>query len=323
MRLYFLRHGIADWPDWDPARDHERPLTKDGMKKMKAQAKTAGRPWREVRCDPLQSLHPRLSNRRYRGGKIGPGSEDRAAAGARLQPRQVGARSPRRYADDQALLLVGHEPSFSTVIAEFIGGGRVQMKKGALARVDVNSELQGELVWLLQPKILTPVGHHGNLLNHSLTAIRPPIRSQPPDRRSDASPDFAGRAHERQQQRFTAVVVHRDQRSRQVAGVGQDRRLRAASGRRSVRRRDRLRSQVLSRRIRFGAHGAEHDAGGVERRHRLVHRLDAPRGRLQSGAGRATANCACSTSSRSAIRCPSSKAFRQRRNAGASRWMRS
>ncbi len=40
MRLYFLRHGIADWPDWDPARDHERPLTKDGLKKMKEQAKT-------------------------------------------------------------------------------------------------------------------------------------------------------------------------------------------------------------------------------------------------------------------------------------------
>jgi hypothetical protein len=28
------------------------------------------------------------------------------------------------------------------------------MKKGALARVDVNGELQGELVWLLQPKVL-------------------------------------------------------------------------------------------------------------------------------------------------------------------------
>jgi phosphohistidine phosphatase SixA len=58
------------------------------------------------------------------------------------------------FKDDQALLLVGHEPSFSTVIAEIIGGGRVQLKKGALARVDVNRELRGELVWLLQPKVL-------------------------------------------------------------------------------------------------------------------------------------------------------------------------
>ena len=40
MRLYFLRHGLADWPEWDPARDHVRPLTKEGLKKMKEQAKT-------------------------------------------------------------------------------------------------------------------------------------------------------------------------------------------------------------------------------------------------------------------------------------------
>ena len=42
MKLYFLRHGIADWPEWDVARDHERPLTKDGLKKMKAKAKAIG-----------------------------------------------------------------------------------------------------------------------------------------------------------------------------------------------------------------------------------------------------------------------------------------
>jgi len=40
MKLYFLRHGLADWPEWDVARDHERPLTKEGLKKMKAEAKT-------------------------------------------------------------------------------------------------------------------------------------------------------------------------------------------------------------------------------------------------------------------------------------------
>ena len=33
MHLYFLRHGEADWPDWDRAND-ERPLTKRGKKEM-------------------------------------------------------------------------------------------------------------------------------------------------------------------------------------------------------------------------------------------------------------------------------------------------
>src|SRR3954464_14427617 len=34
MELYFLRHGEADWPDWDKP-DDERPLTKRGKDEMK------------------------------------------------------------------------------------------------------------------------------------------------------------------------------------------------------------------------------------------------------------------------------------------------
>jgi phosphohistidine phosphatase SixA len=62
----------------------------------------------------------------------------------------------QEYADARALLLVGHEPSFSTVIAHLIDGGRVMMKKGAVARVDLAdpAELRGDLVWLLPPKVL-------------------------------------------------------------------------------------------------------------------------------------------------------------------------
>ena len=31
MDLYFLRHGEADWPDWEKS-DDERPLTKRGKR---------------------------------------------------------------------------------------------------------------------------------------------------------------------------------------------------------------------------------------------------------------------------------------------------
>jgi phosphohistidine phosphatase len=153
MRLYFLRHGIADWPDWDPARDHERPLTKDGVKKMKEQARALAD--LGVKIDAILSSP---YTRAYQtadivAGKLGleVKAEPLLAPGFNSDKLAEIARS---FADDQALLLVGHEPNFSMVIAEITGGGRVQMKKGALARVDVNRELQGELVWLLPPKVL-------------------------------------------------------------------------------------------------------------------------------------------------------------------------
>src|SRR5438128_8488999 len=34
MELYFLRHGEADWPNWNKP-DDERPLTKRGKKEMR------------------------------------------------------------------------------------------------------------------------------------------------------------------------------------------------------------------------------------------------------------------------------------------------
>jgi len=153
MRLYFLRHGIADWPDWDPARDLERPLTKDGVKKMKEQARALAD--LDLKIDAILSSP---YTRAYQtadivAGKLGLEVKAEPLLAPGFNSDKL-AEIARPFADDQGLLLVGHEPNFSMVIAEITGGGRVQMKKGALARVDVNRELQGELVWLLPPKVL-------------------------------------------------------------------------------------------------------------------------------------------------------------------------
>jgi phosphohistidine phosphatase len=53
-------------------------------------------------------------------------------------------------------MLVGHEPDFSLIISALTGGGKVILKKGGLARVDITATapLQGDLVWLLPPKIM-------------------------------------------------------------------------------------------------------------------------------------------------------------------------
>ena len=62
------------------------------------------------------------------------------------------------HAEVGALLLVGHEPDFSETIAACIGGGRVECKKGGLARVDITDPLKprGSLLWLLPPRVLAP-----------------------------------------------------------------------------------------------------------------------------------------------------------------------
>jgi phosphohistidine phosphatase len=57
--------------------------------------------------------------------------------------------------DDAEVMFVGHEPSFSETVGELIGGAKVVMKKGGLARIDVFSRepLRGALVWLIAPRV--------------------------------------------------------------------------------------------------------------------------------------------------------------------------
>jgi phosphohistidine phosphatase len=155
MQLYFLRHGVADWPDWDPARDDERPLTDTGVTRMKAEAKKI----RRLDLGLKAILTSPLVRARQTAEAVAERIELKAVEEPALAPGFNGQRLQeilKRYPDAGALLLVGHEPDFSRTIAQLIGGGRIAMKKGGLARVDLESTdpPKGQLVWLLAPKTL-------------------------------------------------------------------------------------------------------------------------------------------------------------------------
>lgn len=155
MQLYFLRHGLADWPDWDAAQDHLRPLTKEGLKKMKAEAKTLAR--LGLKFDAiLSSPYTRaLQTADIVAGQFGQEVTEEAHLAPGFNLERL-SEIVARYPTAQALLMVGHEPTFSSTITALIGGGRITLKKGALARIEITSfdPLSGDLLWLLQPKTL-------------------------------------------------------------------------------------------------------------------------------------------------------------------------
>jgi phosphohistidine phosphatase SixA len=56
-------------------------------------------------------------------------------------------------------VIVGHDPDFTDLVAILCGAARVPMRKGALARIDVERPLQpggGTLRWLVPPDLLRP-----------------------------------------------------------------------------------------------------------------------------------------------------------------------
>jgi phosphohistidine phosphatase len=159
MELYFLRHAIAADFAPDGSGDAGRPLTEEGILKMREAARGIKR--LGVQLDVLLSS-PLLRARQTaeivaETLKIDVQIEDRLACGCTLIDLQPILEA---HGSAQRIMVVGHEPDFSTLIGDLTGGSMVMMKKGALARVDldVNDERDGELIWLLQPRVLRVIG---------------------------------------------------------------------------------------------------------------------------------------------------------------------
>ena len=148
MRLYFLRHGKADWPDWKQP-DDERPLTKEGRKEMHEVGEFLAHC--KVKLDSiLTSPLPRAEQTGDIAAehlKVVCREEKLLAPGFRAQdlPRLL-----RKHPQD-ALMLVGHEPDFSDVIAD-LTGGKIKMAKAGVALVDYAGQ-KGKLLWLVPPKL--------------------------------------------------------------------------------------------------------------------------------------------------------------------------
>lgn len=153
MKLYFLRHGIAaDREEWD-GRDFDRPLTREGEERMARESKTIAR--LDLSLDAI--LTSPLLRAKQTAEIVASPLKMRVVEDARLGgdfDAKILREMLRERADAKSLMIVGHEPNFSETIADIVGGGRIDLKKGGLAYVDLDGNLSGQLVWLIPPKVL-------------------------------------------------------------------------------------------------------------------------------------------------------------------------
>jgi phosphohistidine phosphatase len=158
LQLYLLRHGRADRDRYDGDDDRLRPLTADGVLRLEQQGRFLAR----AGLKPDLVLTSPLLRARQTAEIVARrlGAMKRLREEPRLDPdfdveRLAGILAE---ADDDCrqLMLVGHEPSFSAVIAGITGGSLVVCKKGSLARVDLPARRKpaGALAWLLPPRAM-------------------------------------------------------------------------------------------------------------------------------------------------------------------------
>jgi phosphohistidine phosphatase len=151
MKLFLLRHGKADWPDWT-AHDDERPLTEEGVEEMQRVAAALKR----LKVAPdiiLSSPLPRaLRTAEIAGKALGVPVEQRVELEPGFDRRKCDAVLATSPGGD--IMIVGHEPDFSRLIRS-LTGGQVNLSKAATAAIELGDDLPAaRLLWLLPAKTL-------------------------------------------------------------------------------------------------------------------------------------------------------------------------
>ncbi len=148
MKLYLLRHGKADWPNWNKP-DNERPLTKEGKEEVAAVARLLSR--LEIAPVILTSPLPRASQTAEIAGK-------HLKAKVHIEPLlrpgfdATRLRKILKKFPDKSVMVVGHEPDFTHTIFQ-LTGGNTKMSKAGVALIELEtSPMKGALRWLLPPK---------------------------------------------------------------------------------------------------------------------------------------------------------------------------
>lgn len=157
MRIYVLRHGIAE----DAAAgvtDAERALTQEGKRKLRCvleRARRAGVQADVILTSPLKRAVETAeiaaavlgikSDLVHTNALVPPGSPERVW-------KEIRSRKA------EAILLAGHEPLLSLVVAYLLGcpALQVRMKKAALVSIEVEGDAaqpHGVLLWMLIPKL--------------------------------------------------------------------------------------------------------------------------------------------------------------------------
>jgi phosphohistidine phosphatase len=158
MELYLLRHGIAE--DAHPGgTDAERQLTDEGCEKTAAAMKLARRTG--VRPTLILTSPYARARQTARIAADELGYEGALVAIESLVPHgspQGVWQDIRDHAGEPAILLAGHEPLLSQLVAYLLDAPslRVEMKKAALVRIDVESlrgAPHGTLRWMTIPRM--------------------------------------------------------------------------------------------------------------------------------------------------------------------------
>lgn len=163
FELYLIRHGLAaergdNYPD-----DTKRPLTSEGMQKLRKEAKALlalDVMFDVILTSPLTRTRQtaEIVAAAFRNPPPIVNMPSLAPGGAHNAIIEELTKQHRRH----HIALVGHEPGIGELAGRLIGLRRpLEFKKGAICRIDVSAlppTGPGQLRWFLTPRIMRRIG---------------------------------------------------------------------------------------------------------------------------------------------------------------------
>ncbi len=162
MTIFFLRHASAGQSKSNAAQDAKRPLDKEGID----QCGYVGRALAslDVQVDAIISSPLKRATQTASLVANEIGHDNKLVFSPALEPganMDTFRQLLEKHAKQDAIMVVGHNPNLSQFLSLLVSGGSndkgIDMKKGAVARVEWSPRKAAELTWCLTPKVVRSV----------------------------------------------------------------------------------------------------------------------------------------------------------------------
>jgi phosphohistidine phosphatase len=162
MDIYFLRHANAGEPKFSPAKDEKRPIDKLGIE----QSHDVGRALAALDVSPDVIISSPLRRATQTAAVVANelGYEDKVITDVALRPEANYEKFQdllRRHGRREAIMLVGHNPSMTEFLNRLVyvdgSPNSIELKKGAVAKVEKNGRRPAVLRWCMPPKVVRSI----------------------------------------------------------------------------------------------------------------------------------------------------------------------
>lgn len=155
MNLYLMRHANAGLYRANPLLDNKRGLIKEGKDQCMLMARLLNA--FKVQIDVIVSspLKRALQTAHFVGTELGYDSKVEISPALGMDGDYPGFQELLAlYANREGVLMVGHNPNMFQFLGRLVtgnGGANLRMRKGAIARVDLDRH-PPQLQWLIDPR---------------------------------------------------------------------------------------------------------------------------------------------------------------------------